>query len=427
MSKTRRLAWLSVFLLVLLVTLSTVVLAKEPVTIRVLSFWSESRFPTWKSSIEEFHETHPHIRVEFEMAGGAGASQRMQMEMLSDNPPDVIQFWKYMFNDYAENGQLVELTPYLEEKGWLSGYFYEPVLEWNSPSFDGKIWGLSDFLGPSVFFYNVSMFKDYGLTPPDTFDELLELGKKFNGRGVLPLLGDWQATTNILDPLAKIQVQTAGMKPVHDAVLGKTTLLSEPLIRAVKMMKQMIDVELIQPGSLSFDSVMAASALVSGQAAMYSDKSHVINNIDPIKPPGFEYDIFTMRFVDDPVTMYSATLGADWAIPLKTRHPDEAWEFMEWMWSKEWQRKHLVEAGQLSSIPSANAAIDHPISRKVADTILPTLNTDSFYLIDLLPSPVLAEVGARLHELVLGRINDPVQVLEYGQAALEKWQAEQRK
>ena len=396
----------------------------EKVNLRIVSFWTDTRFPDWVASVDEFNAMHPHIHATLEMSGGAGSTERMSTLMLSQNPPDVIQLWKYLHNAYVDAGELVELTPYMERDGWLENdHLYPPFLDWVSPDFDGKYYGLADFPGPSVFFYNVKLFEELGLEPPTTFEELIETGKIVKDLGYIPLLGDWQSN-NILDPISKIQAQTAGIQPVLDAVAGESSLVTEPLIKAVTLFKEMIDAGLITPDTLAFDGVAAASAFVSGQVAMYSDKSHVVNNIDPIKPEGFEYDIFNVKFVEDPVTMYTATFGAIWAIPAKSNHHDEAWEFMRWMWSKEWQEQYMVGNGQLSSVQAANENIDHPITKKVADEIMPTLNRDSFYLIDILPQPVIAELSNRLHELVLGVIEDPVEVLELAQRALEEWQSQ---
>ncbi len=394
--------------------------SKDVVNLKVLTVWSESRFPTWAASIDEFNKTHPNIHVDFEMAGTQASTTRMQTEMLGNNPPDVIHFWKFMLNEYAQNDQLVALNPYLEKSGKMEGYFYDPVLVWNSPAEEGVVYGLSDFLGPSVFFYNVKMFKDLGLKVPTNLDELLAVVDKLPA-DVLPMVGDWKEPVNILDTLAKIQVQTTGRGPILETVEGKNTFpKTKGLLEAVTIMKKIVDKGLIVPKALAYDQNGATSAFISGRAAIYSDKSHATTIIDLIKPDDFEYAMFTVDFVENPVNRYSSTFGSDFAIPKKSKHPDEAWTFMNWMWSKEWQQENVVNQGQLSSIATANKEISHPIAREVAETILPYLTDDSFYLVDLLPQAALNEFGTRMHQLVLGEINDPMFILQSVQDAMDR-------
>ena len=154
---------------------------------------------------------YPNVKVDFQMLGGEHSTEKMQTEMLSASPPDVILFWKFMFNDFANNGQLVDIKPFIDAANLSQGYFYDPALVWCSPKFDSHVYGLPDLIGPTLYFYNVDMFKNWGLEPPKTFQDLLALGPKLKAHGVIPMVGDWQATVNILDPLAKIQVQTAGL------------------------------------------------------------------------------------------------------------------------------------------------------------------------------------------------------------------------
>ena len=163
----------------------------------------------------------------------------------------------------------------------------------------------------------------------------------------------------------------------------------------------------------------ALSAFAAGKAAIYSNKAVTIVSLDQIKPPNFNYDIFTLDFVKNPVSRYTATFGAIWSIPLKSKSQDEAWSFMKWMWSVPWQKANVAAQTNISSVPEANTALTQPVMRKIADTVMPTLTDDSFYLIDVLPNPVLNELGTRLHQLVLGEVTLP-QVLQYTQAELDK-------
>ena len=393
--------------------------SSDTTTLRVLSFWSDTRFPTWAPSMAEFEKANPGIKIDLEMAGRDGSVQRMQTEMLSNTPPDVIVFWKFMFNEYANNGQLVDLMPYIKESGYDKDHFYAPALNWCSPKFDGHVYGVPDLIGPTLFFYNTDMFKEFGLKPPTNLAELLALAPKLKAKGVMPMVGDWQANINILDPLAKIQAQTTGLQPIRDIIAGKATFAeTEGFVKAIEIFKQLVDAGLITPQSASMDEDGAISAFVANKAAIYSNKANTVVSLERIRPADFNYDVFYVPFVENPVTQYSATFGGIWSVPNKSQNPDEAWKFIEWMWSEDWQAEHISKQFSLSSVPAANAMINHTIMHEIGESVMPTLKEDSFYLIDELPGPVMDVLAARLHQLILGEIGVDA-VIEHTQKALD--------
>ena len=181
----------------------------------------------------------------------------------------------------------------------------------------------------------------------------------------------------------------------------------------------MVDAGLISPDAATMDENAAISAFVAGKAGIYSNKANTIIGIDQVKPAGFNYDFFSVNYVDKPVTPYSATFGAIWSIPIKSKNQQAAWKFLKWMWSVNWQKANVAAQVNLSAVPAANSAITEPVMLKIGSTVMPKLTIDSFYLIDELPNPVLDELGTRLHQLVLGQI-DPNQTLQYAQDALDK-------
>lgn len=396
------------------------VAAQSKVTLRVLDFWGEVRFPTWQASVAEFNKAHPNIKVELEQAAGKGSVERMRSEFLSGDPPNIMLFWKTYFNEYVHEGQLIELTDFIKKEGWLKGHLYDPALDWVSPDLDGRYYGLPDIPTVSVFFYNTKMFKKWGLSEPRTFDELIAVGKKIKERGVTVMLGDWSERTNIMDPLAKIQVQTAGIQPVLDAVAGEGSLTDPPLMKAAQLMHKLVQEGLIGPEAIAFDASGATRMFVTGNLGILSDKSATISLIEAAKPEDFEYDVFSeIPFVEDPVCPFSCTWGAIQAMPIQ--HKDqakEAWEFMRYVWSVDWQKKHIIGNNQTSNVIKASEHITHPVTKKIFD-IVPRLTRDSFYLIDIVPSRVLRETGGKLQEMVLGQAT-PEEVMQKAQQALEE-------
>ena len=88
--------------------------------------------------------------------------------------PDVVQIEYYAFPQFALSESLLDLAPYgfddLEDD-----YSAGP---WGSVDFDGKIYGLPQDSGPMALFYNKTVYDQYGIAVPTTWDEFIAAGKQ---------------------------------------------------------------------------------------------------------------------------------------------------------------------------------------------------------------------------------------------------------
>ena len=74
-------------------------------------------------------------------------------------------------------------TDAASEDGWsetLSGAI-------DAFSYGGEIYGVPINQESTFFFYNERIFDEYGLTPPESFDELLDLCRTLRSNGVTPM------------------------------------------------------------------------------------------------------------------------------------------------------------------------------------------------------------------------------------------------
>ena len=68
--------------------------------------------------------------------------------------------------------------------------------------------------------------------------------------------------------------------------------------------------------------------------------------------------------------------------------------------------------------PEANEGINAETTKVVIDNQMDTLNFNSFYLIDMVPSSVLDAMGAGMQEMVMGNMNYE-EMLQYTQEAMD--------
>jgi raffinose/stachyose/melibiose transport system substrate-binding protein len=155
---------------------------REPVTVTIWS-WREDDVQVWQESAEALQETWPGLAVEVEVSDATEFGTKVSTAMQGGQGPDIIttRAGEGYFRPYAEANMFVPLTdkvPGLADiaEGTLgqvsSG---DQVL---AVPFASQVW---------VFYYNTDIFEEHGLTPPETWTDLMALCDTLSAAGVTPL------------------------------------------------------------------------------------------------------------------------------------------------------------------------------------------------------------------------------------------------
>lgn len=147
-------------------------------------------FDKW---VEAYKKIHPDVTVEWLDKKGTEWSTFYQTQVVAGTPPDIIDIQGGLWLEYASQGGLVDLTPYLEkDKDYTSRLYPEFLKNW---VFEGKNYGVPLYVTKSLLFYNKLIFKEAGLSePPTTFDQLMDYAAKMTKdekSGFMTLNFDW--------------------------------------------------------------------------------------------------------------------------------------------------------------------------------------------------------------------------------------------
>jgi multiple sugar transport system substrate-binding protein len=141
-----------------------------------ITYWSWT--PSAEAQVAAFQEKYPKVKVNLVNAGtNTEEYTKLQNAIKAGSgAPDVVQIEYYAFPQFALSDSLLDLAPYgfgdLE-----SDYSAGP---WGSVDFDGKIYGLPQDSGPMALFYNKSVFDQYGIAVPTTWDEYYAAAQKLH-------------------------------------------------------------------------------------------------------------------------------------------------------------------------------------------------------------------------------------------------------
>ena len=133
--------------------------------------------------------------------GGSGTNAQtvLYTRMKSDTPPDSFQVLAgpEFIEAWVETGYLEPLTFLYEENGWLR-MFSQEVLD--RITHDGEIYAIPlNIHRGNMIWYNLSLFRKYDISPPETMNDLLNIAELLAENGITPLaLGDkntWPAVS----------------------------------------------------------------------------------------------------------------------------------------------------------------------------------------------------------------------------------------
>ncbi|PPF15075.1 sugar ABC transporter substrate-binding protein [Rathayibacter sp. AY1G1] len=141
-----------------------------------ITYWSWT--PSAEAQVAAFEKAYPKVDVELVNAG-TNKDEYTKLEnaiKAGSGAPDVVQIEYYAMPQFALSDSLLDLSQYgmgdLEDKYSAS--------TWGSVNIDGKLVGLPQDSGPMALFYNKTVFDQYGIAVPATWDEYVAAAEKLH-------------------------------------------------------------------------------------------------------------------------------------------------------------------------------------------------------------------------------------------------------
>jgi multiple sugar transport system substrate-binding protein len=147
--------------------------SKGPVTIRLATDWlSGARGDTLKAGLAAFHEQHPTIKVEVEAITGDYWTA-VNTQLAAGTVQEVVLFEGNFFHSFKDQGAFTPIDAALKKyRVNMADYSVVPGIYQDK----GKQYGMPFQLVASGWFYNVDLFQERGLRPPNenwTWDDVL--------------------------------------------------------------------------------------------------------------------------------------------------------------------------------------------------------------------------------------------------------------
>ncbi|SDO85051.1 carbohydrate ABC transporter substrate-binding protein, CUT1 family [Microbacterium testaceum StLB037] len=175
-----------------------------------ITYWSWT--PSAEAQVKAFEAKYPKVKVNYVNAGtNTEEYTKLQNAIKAGSgAPDVVQIEYYAFPQFALSDSLLDLSSYgfADLKG---DYATGP---WGSVNFDGKLYGLPQDSGPMALFYNKSVFDQFGIAVPTTWDEYVAAAEKLHAADPTKYItadtGDSGFTTSMIWQAGGTPFKTSG-------------------------------------------------------------------------------------------------------------------------------------------------------------------------------------------------------------------------
>lgn len=229
-------------------------------------------------SLEKCKEQFPEIEFNVKVLKNEVYQSAIANAMVTDTLPDIFFNWGYQkLKDYVDAGAVLDITDYIAKKdimkdmkpGVMDGF-----------TFDDKSYAMPLYGWNVSLFCNRSLFEQYDVSYPRSYDELLEVIKEFKKNDIIPIATGGKEPWLISLYYMSLVLDTGTISDVYEAANDRQKFNSTPFVNAALQFEELVHIKPWQTNFSEDDSYNAAYLFTQGNTAMLLTGSWVSIAID---------------------------------------------------------------------------------------------------------------------------------------------------
>lgn len=303
-----------------------------------------------------------YVPIEVKKVTVTAIEQKLLVAIAGGNPPDVAGIYSYMLAAYADKGALTDLSPYAARAGVRRSDYIEHFYDLGVHR--GKLWALPTTPATNALHWNKRLFREAGLdpeTPPRTIEELDAFAEKTTKWEVTLPNGEKRIETGYLPdvPPSRKRLVQVGFLPQEPGWWShgwgyyfggklidgsRVTAASPENVRAfewVASYSRKLGVDAVKRFRSGFGNFSSPqNPFLSGKIAMQLQGVWMHNFVEKYAP-GMQWGAAPFPHpADRPDLAGVNNAEADMLVlPKDARHPEEAFEFIAYVNSREAMEK----------------------------------------------------------------------------------------
>lgn len=376
----------------------------------VMAWWgNQVRNEKTQEALDKYKELND-VTVEGQFYQWNDYWSKMATAAAGNSMPDLIQMDYSYIDQYVENGQLLDLTPYIESGALDVSNIPDNVLQMGVVG-DGN-YGIAAGVSGNCLFYNKTVTDEAGVTIKDnmTYDEFVEIAKtvteKTGYRAKLiqdvNYMGEWARAEGIPIVEAKMPVDSA------DAYVPFFQMVADGIEEGWHLTPENIDATGIETDPLVYGSSPETMAWCS-----INGTSNQLTALQSAAPEGADIAITTIP-TSDPTTSNYLKPALYFSISADTEDPDAAVALLDYLINSEDANAILLgERG----VPASTAVTDY-----IYDLVSGTEQESFAYVTDVITpncSPINPPDPSGMSELN-DTLKKAVEKVSYGESTPEE-------
>ncbi len=334
--------------------------------------WRTDWFPPMtQKMLGEFHATHPNIQV-FYIPDPENYQDEVMADFQAGTAPDVFQGCCTHFPAWAQMGYTLDLSPYVK-----TDLDQSIIDDWDEAQYkafftsDGKQFGLPKYHGALALYYNKDVFDEYGVEYPDeTWDhddyldamKLLTHDTDEDGQTDL-----WGSMMDISWDRVQVRVNAWGGHLVDPDDPTRSLMCETEAMNAMEWIRARMWDDRVMASALDVQGLSTRNAFLSGQLAMVEDGSWALKDI----LTGADFRIGVAPLPAGPAGRATLATTDGFGIYAGTSHPEEAWELVKFLISKDYGRAmaqaNFLQPARASLVEDWAGFIREEFPQKAAD------------------------------------------------------------
>ncbi len=306
----------------------------DKITLRMIeSLTSPKRTELIQAMLTKFESENPNIKVDFISPPFDQADNKIRTMLGSNEELDILEVRDLNVAEFVNNGYVEPLNAYTDK--WEDFGTVSSVSK-SVGTVGDKLYFVPNGLYQRQMFYRADWFKEKGLNPPATWQELYETGKQltdpaknrfgFSFRGGAGSNG----TTD-----AMILAYNGDNVNLDDSMFTKDggSVYSTPEAKAAMELYLKIYKEVSPPDSINWGFQEQVQAFTSGVTGILLQDPDVIQSLQEKMDEG-TWATAPLQTGPTGKALFAAG-GAGWGISAKSKHKDAAWKLISFLSSPE--------------------------------------------------------------------------------------------
>lgn len=311
--------------------------------------------------VQMFEEKYPDIDVVHSIIAHEDFKQAIRAYLTASTPPDVMTWFAgNRARFFIDKGLIMDISDVWEKEGWKESY---PKGFMALSTVDGKQYFLPTSWYWWAVYYRKSIFDQYGIQPPTTWDEFLQVCETLKQNGIAPITIGTKYRWTAAGWFDYLNMRVNGPEFHINLMLGKEKY-DDPRVKKVftDYWAPLIEKGYFIENPAAYTWQEALQFMISGEAAMYLMGDFIRDSF----PDELEGDLEFFQFpIIDPAVPIGEDAPTDgYFVAANAQHPEEAKLFLAFLGSAEVQEYYAKKLGRLSTNSEVDISIYNPVQQK---------------------------------------------------------------